>query len=66
MQDYRKFGYLGIVLIAIGITFTTTLADNYQSLGTTLIALGGLFFIIAMSKKRAATGSDTKEQNTNE
>jgi len=32
--------------------FTTTLKDTVGSLGTVLIAVGGLFFIIGMSKKR--------------
>ncbi len=48
----RKFIFIGIIIIALGITFTTTLKDTVGSLGTVLIAVGGLFFIIGMSKKR--------------
>jgi Sec-independent protein secretion pathway component TatC len=51
-ETYRKFIFIGIIIIALGITFTTTLKDTVGSLGTVLIAVGGLFFIIGMSKKR--------------
>ncbi len=51
-ETSRKFIFIGIIIIALGITFTTTLKDTVGSLGTVLIAVGGLFFIIGMSKKR--------------
>ncbi|OZV70114.1 hypothetical protein [Winogradskyella aurantia] len=50
--NYRRFIFIGIIIIALGITFTTTLKDTVGSLGTVLVAVGGLFFIIGMSKKR--------------
>ena len=49
---YRRYLFLGIILIALGVTFSTTL-EGIGSLGTVFIAVGGLFFIIAMSKKRS-------------
>lgn len=52
MESYRRFVYIGIIVIALGITFTTTLGDTFGSLGTVFIAVGGLFFIIGMNKKR--------------
>lgn len=52
MEKYRKFIFIGIIIIALGITFSTTLKDTVGSLGTVFIAVGGLFFIIGMSKKR--------------
>lgn len=49
LEGYRRPIYFGIILIALGIVMNTTL-DN--SLGTVLIAVGGLFFIIGMSRKK--------------
>jgi galactitol-specific phosphotransferase system IIC component len=51
MENYRKYIFLGIIIISLGIVFSTTLQDSIKSLGTVLIAVGGLFFIIGMSKK---------------
>lgn len=51
-MNYRRFIFAGIVIIALGITFSTTLKEEVGSLGTVLIAVGGLFFIIGMSMKR--------------
>ncbi len=52
LEPYRKFIFIGIIIIALGITFSTTLKDTVGSLGIVFIAVGGLFFIIGMSKKR--------------
>jgi hypothetical protein len=52
LESYRKFIFMGIIIIALGVTFSTTLEDSVGSLGTIFIAVGGLFFIIGMSKKR--------------
>lgn len=43
---------MGIVLIPLGITLTNIFDESYKPLGTVLIAVGGLFFIIGMKKKR--------------
>lgn len=51
-ENYRRFIFIGIIIIAIGITFNTTLKATFPSLGTVFIAVGGLFFIIGMSKKK--------------
>lgn len=49
----------------MGIVFSSTLEDISESLGTVLIAVGGLFLIIGMSKKRTEEeqnkSDDTKE-----
>lgn len=42
--------YLGIILIALGIVMNTTL--RVGSIGTVMIAVGGLFFIAGMAKKK--------------
>ena len=51
LQDYKKFIFFAIIFISLGVTFTTTI-DDVPSLGIVFIALGGLFFIIGMSKKK--------------
>ena len=50
MERYRKLILLSIFMIALGVTFSNTLEQG--SLGTVLIAVGGLFFIAGMSEKR--------------
>lgn len=52
LEPFRKFIFIGITIIALGITFSTTLKDTVGSIGTVFIAVGGLFVIIGMSKKR--------------
>ena len=47
--SYKRFIFAAIIIIAIGISLSTQLTDN--AIGTVLIAVGGLFFIIGMSKK---------------
>jgi len=52
MARYKRFILFGIIIIAMGIVFSNTLENVSESLGTVLIAVGGLFLIIGMSKKR--------------
>jgi len=54
LKKSRRFILLGILIIAVGINFTTILKDSVGSLGTVFIAVGGLFFIIGMNFKREA------------
>jgi ABC-type Fe3+-siderophore transport system permease subunit len=50
---YKLIFFLGLILIALGVNFNTTLKEySVGPLGTVFIAIGGLFFIIAMSKKK--------------
>lgn len=51
-SDYRRFIYFGIIIGSLGIVFSTSLSESFGSLGIVFISLGGLFFIIGMSKKR--------------
>ncbi|PLX13460.1 MAG: hypothetical protein C0598_03520 [Marinilabiliales bacterium] len=53
LKDYKKFIFFSIILISLGVTFTNTI-DDVPSLGVVFIAIGGLFFIIGMSKKKKA------------
>ena len=52
MKKYRRYIFTGIIIISLGITFSTTMADSVGSLGTVFIAVGGLFLIIGMNMKR--------------
>lgn len=51
LEPYKRFIFIGIIIIALGVTFSTTLKESVGSLGTVFIAVGALFFIIGMSKK---------------
>ncbi len=52
LEKYRKFIFMGIIIISLGVTFSTAMKDTVDSLGTVFIAVGGLFFIIGMNMKR--------------
>jgi Sec-independent protein secretion pathway component TatC len=52
LEQYKRFIFIGIMIIALGVTFSTTLKESVGSIGIVFIAVGGLFFIIGMSKKR--------------
>ena len=54
LESYKKFIFAGITLIALGVTFSTSLKDAAGSLGIVLIALGGLFFIVGMHQKKTS------------
>ncbi len=43
MQGYQRYIYMGIIIIALGITMSTTMADSVGAIGTVMIAIGGLF-----------------------
>jgi hypothetical protein len=52
LRPYKKYIFLGIIVIALGVTFSNAMADVFHSFGVVLIAVGGLFFIIGMRKKQ--------------
>ena len=52
LEKYRKYIFIGIIIISLGILFSTTLKDSIGSLGTVFVAVGGLFFVIGMNMKR--------------
>ena len=51
-ERYKRVVFMSIVLIALGVTFATTLSDRVGSLGIVFIGLGGLFMILGMRMKR--------------
>ena len=52
MQGYKRIFFIGLVVIALGIVFSTTLSERLGSLGIVFIALGGLLFVASMSRKK--------------
>jgi len=51
MEGYKRIFFIGLIVIALGIIFSTTLNDKLGSLRIVFIALGGLLFIASMSRK---------------
>ncbi len=60
LQGYERIIYTGIIVIALGVVFSTTLEEESGSLGTVFIAIGGLLFIAGMARKRKED-RETKE-----
>lgn len=58
LERYKRYIFMGIIIIALGVSFRTTLEDTAGSLGTVFIALGGFFLIVGMSMKRKLKDSD--------
>ncbi|MEN8116880.1 MAG: hypothetical protein ABFS16_07870 [Bacteroidota bacterium] len=52
LEGHNHYLYYSSVIIALGITFATIFKDIIGSIGIVFIAVGGLFFIIGMKKKR--------------
>jgi predicted membrane channel-forming protein YqfA (hemolysin III family) len=52
LEPFKRFIFIGIIVITLGVTFSTTLKGSVDSLGIVFIAVGVLFFIIGMSTKR--------------
>ncbi len=52
LESYRRLILIGMTFIAVGITFSIALKETASSVGIVLIAVGGLFFIVGMSRKR--------------
>jgi len=51
-EKTKTYIFAGIIITALGVIFSTTMSDIFGSLGIVFIAVGGLLFIIGMSKKR--------------
>jgi len=43
LEPYKRFIFIGIIMVALGVTFSITLKETVGSLGTVFIAVGGLF-----------------------
>ncbi len=62
MTGYKRTLYIGMIVIALGIVFKTTLSENLGSIGIVVIALGGLLFIVGMIRKKRED-ADKGEKN---
>ena len=51
--NYRRALFISIILITVGIVLNTLIKENVTAIGTVFIAVGGLFFIISMAKKKS-------------
>ena len=60
LEEYKRYIFIAIIIIALGVTFTTTVKDTVGTLGTVFIAIGGLLFIVGMNKKRKHENSTLK------
>jgi len=58
-EEYKKYIFIAIIVIALGTTFSTTIKS---SLGIVLVAIGGLLFIIGMKKKRDAEETNKEDE----
>lgn len=62
LEKYKQYLFLGITIIALGVTFSTVFKEVERSLGIIFIAVGGLFFIIGMNMKKKIENNNTDEQ----
>ncbi len=51
-EDYKRYLFMSVIIIALGVTFTTSLKNSMGTLGIVFIAIGGLLFFLAMKKKQ--------------
>ena len=58
--NYRRAFFISIILIAAGVSLNTLIKENVSAIGTVFIAIGGLFFIISMARKK----NEEKEENS--
>ncbi len=52
MEGYKRIFFIGLIVIALGVVFSTTLSDKLGSLVIVFVAIGGLLFIASMSRKK--------------
>ena len=50
--NYKIAFFISIIMITLGISFNSILKESVSSLGSVFIAVGVLFLIISMAKKR--------------
>jgi hypothetical protein len=62
MEGYKRIFLVGLIVIALGVIFSTTLRDTLGPLGIVFIAIGGLLFIASMSRKRKEEDEANKER----
>ena len=48
----ERLGYYAIITVSMGVVVSNTLESDARSLGTVMIAIGGLLLIAAMAEKK--------------
>jgi len=46
-----------MLLVALGVTLTTTMKDKLGAVGIVMLAVGGLFFIVGMASRKKEQGN---------
>ena len=64
LSGYRRYLYIGVVTIIIGILVTTNLSDQISSLGIILIAVGVLLFVIGIGQKKSRSSKKKQKLST--
>ena len=64
LKKSQRIIFMGIIIIALGIVLSTTLAEKVGAIGTVLIAVGGLFFIAGMSRKKQEEEIESQEEKS--
>ena len=62
MEGYKRILFMGIIVIALGVIFTSTLKDTLGSLAVVFIGIGGLFSIAGMSRKKKEEDEAKKQR----
>jgi hypothetical protein len=52
LSESKKYIFFGLIVISLGVIYNTTLTDTMGSIGMVFMALGGLFFIVGMRKRK--------------
>ena len=61
MEDYKKFLFVAIIVIALGVVFSININ---RVLGTIFIAIGGFFLLVSMNKKRQGQQNNQDDDKT--
>ena len=61
MEDNKKFLFVAIIVIALGVVFSINVN---RLLGTIFIAIGGFFLLVSMNKKRQGEQNNQDDDKT--
>jgi len=61
MEEYKKFLFSAIIIIALGVVFSININ---RPLGTIFIAIGGFLLIVSMHKKRQSEQNNQDDDKT--
>jgi len=61
MQEYKWIFFISLVLIALGVIFSTALEGSARLIGFVFIVLGVLFFFMNKANKKKLEDKEKKE-----